>query len=323
MLWLFATAMIGLVILALAGDALVKGAVALSLRVGVPALIISLTIVAFGTSAPELMISISAVVEGSGGLAMGNIVGSNTANVLLVVGIPALIVPLKCSPCDTKKSYFFMLLATVVFISFAFAGVFSWPSGILLLALLAYILRETLRDAIRSHKTHDDPKAMITAQSLKPAAADSELKPNWQIVFLLALGLIGLPLGGHTLVESATKIAQHFGISDAVIGLTLVALGTSLPELATAVMAALRQQADVVLGNIIGSNMFNLLAIMGLTSLIGPVPVATDFLRFDLWVMLSASLLLAPLALFRWEVSRLYGLGLTASYLTYVSLVLS
>ena len=327
MLWFWVA--LGLAVLILSGDALVKGAVNLSLRLGIPALIVSLTIVAFGTSAPELIISINAVLEGAAGLAMGNVVGSNIANILLVLGVPAIVATLETGAHDTKKSYKLMLLASVLFVGLAFWGPFSWQSGLILLTALVLTLGDTLRDALR-HSQPDASEARAPSDAASPAttAQDERLTEGdtmmpWpQIALFLALGMIGLPLGAHILVDSATQIAQQFGISDAVIGLTLVALGTSLPELATTVMAALRRQADVALGNVIGSNIFNLLAIMGLTSLVGPVPVDSGFLQFDLWVMLAASALLIPFVFFGWNITRIFGLGLTALYLLYVGIAL-
>ena len=146
--------------------------------------------------------------------------------------------------------------------------------------------------------------------------------PWWQIITFLLLGLIGLPLGADILVDNASIIAERYGVSDSVIGLTLVAVGTSLPELATTVMAALRKQADVALGNVIGSNMFNLLAIIGVTTLVGSVPVDPEFLKFDLWVMLGASLALIPFVFFRLDIGRFWGIALTSTYVGYVTIVL-
>ena len=327
MLWFWVT--LGLAVLILSGDALVKGAVNLSLRLGIPALIVSLTIVAFGTSAPELIISINAVLEGAAGLAMGNVVGSNIANILLVLGVPAIVATLETGAHDTKKSYKFMLLASVLFVGLAFWGPFSWQSGLILLTALVLTLGDTLRDALH-HSQPDASEARAPSDAASPATTAQDevltegdtMMPWPQIALFLALGMIGLPLGAHILVDSATQIAQQFGISDAVIGLTLVALGTSLPELATTVMAALRRQADVALGNVIGSNIFNLLAIMGLTSLVSPIPVDSGFLQFDLWVMLAASALLIPFVFFGWNITRIFGLGLTALYLLYVGIAL-
>jgi len=317
--WLLAG--LGLLILLLAGDALVKGAVNLSLRMGLPALIVSLTIVAFGTSAPELLISISAVLEDKPGLALGNVVGSNTANILLVLGVPAILSVLHTSQCNSRKTFLFMISATVMFIALAFRGVFDILAGAVLLAFLAYVLADAFRQA-RDHRRASAALALDPDAPEEVEGADPDM-PWWQIFVFLILGLIGLPLGADLLVDNASIIARRFGVNDAVIGLTLVALGTSLPELATTVMAALRKQADVALGNVIGSNMFNLLAIIGFTTLIGPIPVAPEFLRFDLWVMLAASLLLVPFVFFGRDIGRLWGIALTGLYVLYVSLVLS
>ncbi|MCL3881936.1 calcium/sodium antiporter [Marivita sp. GX14005] len=308
---------VGLAILLLAGDALVKGAVNLSLRMGVPALIVSLTVVAFGTSAPELLISIKAAMNNVPGIALGNVVGSNTANILLVLGIPAMLAVMHTSQCETRKSYIIMLAASVLFIALAFRGVFDAIAGLILLAALALSLGDSLRDAL-GHRRNG--KAMAEIED-EPEGADPNM-PWWKIIVYLVLGLVGLPLGADILVDSATEIATIFGVSDTVIGLTLVALGTSLPELATTVSAALRRQADVALGNVIGSNMFNLLAIIGVASLIAPIPVDPEFLRFDLWVMLGASLLILPLVFFGRDLTRLWGVGLSALYVSYIALVI-
>ena len=305
---------LGLVILLLAGDALVKGAVNLSLRLGVPALIVSLTIVAFGTSAPELLISVQAVLDDVPGLALGNVVGSNTANILLVLGLPAILATMHTGDCETRKTYLMMLGASLLFIALAFRGQFDWISGVILLAGLGYVLFDAFRDAMAHRRAGEEAED-------EPEGADPDM-PWWRIVMYLVLGLVGLPLGADILIDNTTIIAQAYGVSETVIGLTLVALGTSLPELATTVMAALRKQADVALGNVIGSNMFNLLAIIGIASLVSPIPVAEEFLQFDLWVMLGASLLLAPFVFLSWHLTRIWGLVLTALYVVYVSALL-
>lgn len=308
---------LGLVILLLAGDALVKGAVNLSLRVGIPALIVSLTIVAFGTSAPELLIAINSVLENKPDIAMGNVVGSNTANILLVLGFPAILATLHTSECNTRKTYMFMMLATLLFIALAFTGSFGTWQALVLLAALAFVLCDAFRDA---HK-HRKGAALAAAEEEDVEGADPNM-PWWQIAMFLVLGLIGLPLGADLLVDNASLIARDYGVSETVIGLTLVALGTSLPELATTTMAALRRQADVALGNVIGSNMFNLLAIVGIAALIGPIPVAPEFLRFDLWVMLGASVLLMPFVFWRWNITRAWGIGLSIAYVAYIGVVI-
>ena len=318
MMWDWIYVGLGLVILLLAGDSLVKGAVNLSLRLGVPALIVSLTIVAFGTSAPELLISVQAILDGFPGLALGNVIGSNTANILLVLGVPALLAAMHTSTCDTKSSYLQMIAASVLFIVLCIMGPLTWVSGLILLAALAAMLFHAARAANKHRAAMKDT-----------AVAEDEIEgadPNlgWpKIMVYLVLGLIGLPMGASLLVDGSVNIARNFGINETVIGLTLVAIGTSLPELATTVMAALRKQADVALGNVIGSNMFNLLGIMGVASLVGTIPVDPELLQFDLWVMLAASLIIVPFVFLRRDITRFVGVVLTALYVCYIVVVLA
>jgi len=316
----FLMAGLGLVILLLAGDTLVRGAVNLSLRLGIPALIVSLTIVAFGTSAPELLISVKAILGGVPGLALGNVVGSNTANILMVLGIPALLMGLDTSDCDSRRNFLIMICATLAFIALAFLGPFTWWHGLILLAGLVAMLGEA-GWAARNHRR--DMAALEVADSPEDVEGADPDMPWWQIILFLVLGLVGLPLGADILVDASVVIAQHYGVSDAAIGLTLVAVGTSLPELATTVMAALRRHAAVALGNVIGSNIFNLLGIIGVVSLIGPIPVAAEFLRFDLWIMLATSLLLIPFVYRKWIFGRAVGVVFSALYIIYAVVVLS
>lgn len=311
---------LGLLILLLAGDALVRGAVNLSLRLGVPALIVSLTIVAFGTSAPELLIAISALKENAPGIALGNVVGSNTANILLVLGLPALLATIHTSECDSRRNYVFMLLATVLFIGLAFSGTFTFFSGLILLAALSLVLMTAFREA-KAHRKACGEACADDDELEGLEEADPDM-PYWKVSIYLILGLVGLPMGAHLLVDNATVIARTYGVSETVIGLTLIAVGTSLPELATTLMAALRRQADVALGNVIGSNMFNLLAIIGIATWFGRIPVDPEFLRFDLWVMLGASLLLIPFVFLKRDISRVWGMVLTFLYVLYVIVLL-
>ena len=306
---------VGLVMLLLAGDSLVKGAVNLSLRLGIPALIVSLTIVAFGTSAPELLIAIKAVLDGASGIAIGNVVGSNTANVLLVLGVPAILATLNTSECDTRKSYVFMIIATLVFIGIAMTGTFTWVKGAILLGFLAVMLGDQMLEALR----HSKSGGVDIEEDLEGVDPDM---PWWKIIVFLGLGLIGLPLGADLLVDGSSTIARSFGVSEAEIGMTLVALGTSLPELANTVMAELRNQADVALGSVIGSNMFNLLAIIGIASLVGDIDVAQSILGFDIWIMLGASVLLGVFVFTKINITKLWGIGFTALYAGYIAVVL-
>jgi cation:H+ antiporter len=312
--WVVASA--SLVLLLLAGDALVKGAVNLSLRLGVQALIVSLTIVAFGTSAPELLISVQASLENAPGIALGNVVGSNTANILLVLGIPAILSTMRTSDCETRMSYVQMILASGLFIALSLGGELTRTSGAILLVALVAMLYYAFLEA-RRHRA----SCNLSDAEEDVEGADPDM-PWAKVLLMLGLGLIGLPIGAGLLVDSSVAIARDFGISETAIGLTLVAIGTSLPELATTVMAAVRRQADVALGNVIGSNMFNLLGIMGIASLIHPIPVDPIFIEFDFWIMLGASLLLVPFVFFRKDLTRGWGIALTALYTAYIVVVL-
>ena len=309
MFW--ALSFLGLFLLLISGDFLVKGAIQLSNRLGVSALLVSLTVVAFGTSAPELIVAIKATLSGSPGLAMGNVVGSNIANILLVLGLPTLIMGLKNNITDTKRSFGFMIAASVLFIMFGMSGSFSWVYGIVLLSLLAFFLFDTFRQ---------NSKKALNGEILE--FQQRTLHSWWTIIFFLTLGVIGLPLGADLLVTNASALAKGYGLSDAVVGLTLVAIGTSLPELATTFVAFVRKKAEVVLGNLIGSNIFNLLAIIGITSLISPVPVDPIFIKFDFWIMLGASVLIAPFILLNIKFNRLSGFVFVALYISYLSVIL-
>ena len=309
MFW--ALSFLGLFLLLISGDFLVRGAIQLSNRIGISPLMVSLTIVAFGTSAPELIVAIKATLSGSPGLALGNVVGSNIANILLVLGLPTLIMGLKNNISDAKRSFGFMIVASVLFIVFGMSGSFSWIYGVVLLSLLAFFLFDTFRQ--NSKKT------------LNSEILESQQKIShswWTITLFLILGVIGLPLGADLLVTNASALAKGYGVSDAIVGLTLVAIGTSLPELATTFIAFVRKKAEVVLGNLIGSNIFNLLAIIGITSLISPVPVDPTFIKFDFWVMLGASALIAPFILLNIQFNRLSGFLFVALYISYLTVIL-
>jgi cation:H+ antiporter len=211
---------------------------------------------------------------------------------------------------DSRKSFVFMVGLSVLFIALAFTGQFGLWQGLVLLAALALVLGENMYDARRQMQSDDE--LLDDLEGADPAL------PMWKILLFLLLGLIGLPLGANILVDAASEIARNFGVSDTVIGLTLVAIGTSLPELATTVMAAIRKQADVALGNVIGSNLFNLAGIIGVASLVAPISVAPEFLTYDLWVMLGVSVLMAPFVFLGWRLGRRWGIVLLALYASYL-----
>jgi len=306
----------GLVILLIAGDFLVKGAVSLSLRLGIPALIVSFTIVGFGTSAPELLIAIQSALEGAPGIAIGNVIGSNIANVLLVLGVPALFFTLDTRRCDTQRTYIQMIAASLVFIALSFLGPLYIWHGIILLALLAAMLGDAFHSARKARRSANT--GCVTSEELSELEDADPNMAIWKVSAYMIAGIIGLPFGADILIEGAVGIADERGISQEVVGLTIVAIGTSLPELATTVVAALRRQADVALGNVIGSNMFNLLAIMGIASFFGPLEVAPRFLSGDLWIMLASSLALALFVFFKLKLSRIWGFMYLAAYVAYI-----
>lgn len=311
----FLLTVIGLAALVGAGDALVRGAVALSLKFGISALVVSLTVVAFGTSAPELLVAIEASLTGADGIVFGNVVGSNIANVLLVLGMPALISGVDARECDSRRNWLMMMAASALFIGLCFAGPLVWWHGAILLASLAYMLIDAYRAA------QDDRDCGGLADLSELEDADPEMA-GWKVAALIAIGVVGLPVGAHLLIEGARGVAAAAGLSEAAIGLTLVAIGTSLPELATTVMAAIRRQAEVAIGNVIGSNLFNLLGIMGVAAFLGPLEVPPEFLRLDLWVMLASSALLWAFVYPSWRIGRWTGLAFLALYVGYGFVVL-
>ncbi len=308
----------GIALLLFCGDLLVRGAVALAVKLHLPALVIGLTIVAFGTSAPELVVSLRAALAGSPGIAIGNVVGSNIANVFLVLGLPTLIAATNCDQPFIKRNMLYVLGASVIFITLCFLDPLTFWHGAILFALMIAFLVESGRRAAR----RPDPEAIIGEEALELIDGVSGL-PNQRfgIIGCLAAGLIGLPLGAQLTVSSAAAIAQTFGVEEAVIGLTVVALGTSLPELATTLSAAYRGHCGLALGNVLGSNLFNILAIMGLTAMVVPVPVPEFIKQVDIWVMLAAALAITPFVLRRGQITRLPGLAFVAVYIAYIIFV--
>ncbi|WBU56981.1 calcium/sodium antiporter [Paracoccus sediminicola] len=293
----------GLALLVFGGDYLVRGAVALALRLGIAPAIVGLTVLAFGTSAPELIVSLAAAIGGQPDIALGNVVGSNIANVLLILGATALIAPVLSHDEELKSGWFYAVGASLLMIALCFAGPLVWWHGALLLAALAAVLFAQIRRARAG-------QAPAPELEVGPAA------PR-QIAIWLIVGLIALPIGAQLLVSGASDIARSFGISEAVIGLTLVAIGTSLPELAASAASALRGRADMALGNVIGSNLFNICSILGITAFFGPLAVPGQMLRFDLWVMLATTLIIGPFLLRHIAIGRVAGAALLAAYAAY------
>jgi cation:H+ antiporter len=295
----------GLVLLTFGADYLVRGAISLANRLGMPPLLIGLTVVGFGTSMPELLVSLQAALGGAPAIAVGNVVGSNTANILLILGVAAAISPIAARIPNLKRDLVMMLVAAVVMLGLGFWGVVNFWLGLTSFAVLAAYL---------AWVTHTDRRRMTEEE------AELVVKfAGWKEAVFIVGGLGALFIGADLLIDAATAIARGFGISEAVIGLTIVAVGTSLPELATSVVAAFRRHAEVALGNVVGSNIFNILGILGITAMVIPVPVETSMASFDIPFMLAVSLALVALILATGRISRGAGVAMVAAYTGYVA----
>lgn len=293
----------GLVGLFLGGEFLVRGSVGLARRMAIPPLLIGLTVVGFGTSTPELLVSVEAAWRGVPDIAVGNIVGSNIANILLIIGISALVWPIKVMGATLRRDTAVMMAAVLVLVPIFAMGQVGRLSGALLVAGLAgYLIWAYLK-----------PGVTAVEDEGVPAPSSVLVSGLWVLA-----GLVALMVGARFLVDGAVAIARGYGISEAFIGLTIVAVGTSLPELATSLIAALRRQSEIAIGNIVGSGIFNVLGILGLTAVITPIPVAPRFLTFDLPVLIAVSLLLAGLLVTRPVIGRGVGVAMLLGYAVYI-----
>jgi cation:H+ antiporter len=308
---------LGLVLLLLGGELLVRGAVASAKALGVSPLLIGLTLVGFGTSTPELVTSVTAAVQGSPGIAVGNVVGSNIANILFILGMAAMIYPLAVDPKGFKRDAVMVCLAALACLAVVIYGRIGSLVGIAFIAsLLAYVVY-----VYRQESTAPAEAATVAEHR----AQDAPIGPrNMALALAMAVGGIAITIyGAGFLVNGAIALAKKFGISDTIIGLTIVAVGTSMPELVTSVMAALRKHADVAYGNIVGSNIFNVLFILGTTSIIEPIDIPAQIARFDIWVMLSATALLVWFARSGMKLQRWEGAVFIAMYLGYMTYLVS
>jgi cation:H+ antiporter len=307
----YVSAAAGFLLLLVGAEALVHGGVAVARRMHVSPLLIGVTLIAYGTSTPELLVGVNASVNKAYGIAVGNVVGSNIFNILLILGLTAVIAPIAVSGRAIARDGLFAFAAAVLFIWFALnmPSLGLYEGVVMLLVLLAMIL--------------------ITYGQESEGATEGvrhlERPLNHSVVIdigLIVVGLGLLVLGAEVLVKSAVTIARVNGISETVIGLTLIAAGTSLPELATSVVAAARGNPDIALGNVVGSNIYNILAILGVASVLGPVDIDREIVSIDMWVMLAATVALFPPLLLGNRIGRTYGLLLLAGYLGYVAWLL-
>jgi cation:H+ antiporter len=302
----------GLILLIGGAELLVRGASRLALAVGISPLVIGLTVVAFGTSSPELAVSLQSSLAGQADMALGNVVGSNIANVLLILGCSALAAPLVVSRQLARLDIPLMVAATLLFWWLASNGRLSQvESFILFMGIVGYII-------LSSYKSRRESQAAAaTGPEAAPALGGRQIALN---VLLVLVGLGLLVLGADWLVDAAVAVAEYFGVSQLIIGLTIVAVGTSLPELATSIVASLRGERDIAVGNVVGSNLFNLLAVLGVAGMVTPggLAVSTPALRLDIPVMTAVALLCLPIFLTKSSVSRREGAFLLLCYATYL-----
>ena len=301
---------LGFALLVAGGEALVRGAVSVAVRFGVSPHLIGLTLVGFGTSTPELVTSLQAAFGGFPGIAIGNVVGSNIANILLILGVAAVIMPLAIDNVSFRRDGTALAITTALAAGLIIYGSLDrWMGSVLIFALVVYLFvaYRTDRNTVAAARSQDDAVASVVPGSVLLALG-------------LALGGIAVTiLGARLTVDSAVALALVWGMSETVVGLTVVAVGTSLPELVTSVMAALRRQSGIAFGNVIGSNIYNILGILGITALVRPIPIPPQIAQLDVWVMLAATLGLI-IAVVAWRrIGRMTGLVFLGAYAAYTT----
>ena len=297
----------GLALLFVSGKFLVDSSVAISRRLRIPRMIIGLTVVAFGTSAPELLVSLQAAFSGYPEIAIGNVVGSNISNILLVLAITALIFPIPVPKSSVKRDWPIMMAVSVLLYIFAMNGWISRLEGVIFVSLLGlYILFSVIRSR--------------GAERMVEQEADQGHMKWWVAVIIFLISVVGLAFGADLLVENAALVAEKMGMSKRVVSITIVAVGTSIPEVATSVIAALKKETDISVGNIIGSNIMNILSVLGFTSLVSPISVSAEIAGFDIPWMLGISLLFLLLMLpaSRARITRWEGIIMIVIYLVYI-----
>ena len=304
-LWL----VLGLIALVLGGEFLVRGAVSIALKAKISPLVVGMTVVSFGTSAPELLVSLSAVFDGYPDVSVGAVVGSNISNIGLVLGITVLIFPISVNRDSLRIDWPLMILATFLFYFFAMNGtISSWEGAIFLCILMLF----TFWLISRSRKAGVQLAAENEVEELNMG------NPIYKDVLFLLIGMASLYFGAEWLIDSVVSIARIHGVSEKLISVTVVAFGTSLPELVTSAMAAVRKETDISIGNLIGSNIFNIFAILGITSIVHPLQISNSINQFDVYFLLGISILLLPLMLFGRKIGRLKGLFLMVYYFGYI-----
>lgn len=306
----------GLILLAVGGELIVRGAVGIADRIGISPMLAGLTIVGFGTSTPELATSLQAAFAGAPDIALGNIIGSNIANILLILGISALIFPLAVNRLAYRRDATALMGSALLCAGAVALGTVGPVSGIaLLVALVGYIFWAYRSETAAAATAGGDAEAerhVHEAHDTAPATTN-----GWLLAAMVIAGLAGAIFGARLLVQGAVILAQAAGMSESVIGLTIVAVGTSLPELVACIVAVLRRHVDVAIGNVVGSNIYNICGILGITAIIHPIEVAAEIARFDIWIMLGVTALLLVQLRSGWKISRAEGALLLAGYIGY------
>jgi cation:H+ antiporter len=299
---------LGFILLIFGGELLVRGASSLALRFNISPLVIGLTVMAFGTSAPELMVSIMAAVQGHPDVAIGNVVGSNISNIAFVLSITVIFRIINVKAQSVLIDWPVMFLASVIFYVFCISNlkVERWEAGILFIGLIIYNIG-IIRHERSKKKEVNEP---------------NESAPLLRQIVELSIGCAALAGGANFLVDGAIVLANDFGISERVISITLVAIGTSLPELTTSIIAALKKETEMALGNIIGSNIYNILCIIGITGLITPIQINSKIIEYDIFWMLGFSLLIYPFMRIKWKLGPVIGIILLVLYITYIYLII-
>lgn len=301
----------GLILLFFGAEIMVRGSVAVARAFRISPHMIGLTVIAFGTSSPELFVSLKAALHGSPGIAVGNVVGSNIANILLMIGLVGLVAPFSCSGRGCRRDGSFLLLATAILVALTFAGTIERWHGVGMLGLLVLYLGYCYRDDRKG-----DPEESLMAK--EAAEFETELPTARATVYCLG-GMAGVLLGAHLLVDGAIVMARLLEISEAVIGITMVAIGTSLPELATTIVAAWRKHSDVAIGNIIGSNIFNTLGVLGVVSTVVPLDIPPEITVANIWLMVAVTVAFVLLTLTRKNLGRAVAITFFLAYAAFIS----
>lgn len=307
---------VGLATLIFGGDALVKGAVGIALKFDVSALVIGMTVVAFGTSMPELLVSVKAALDNHPEIAIGNVVGSNIANIAFVLGLTTMILPIPVKFSTVRVDWPIMMVSSVIFYLFILNGVINWWEGLIysigIIAFTVFTIKNSSSNQKQIEEIQEDELEMVEKKSY------GLLKS----IFFVVLGVVALTFGASWLLDGAVQIAKNYGLSEHIIGVTIVAFGTSVPELVTSVVAAFKKETDISVGNLIGSNIFNLLAVLGFTALIKEIPVSEQVITNDVFWMMGIAVLLLPLMYYKYNINRIKGLILFVSYFVYLFFVL-